>query len=143
MEDTVDDDTLRQFVAQGMSQREIARQTGIPRSTLQNRLKALQVYEVHRGTPTILPRQTPEVDLSPQTLAELDAITADLLEVAAWWRSRKLHRVDPRGPRTTKRQTWHVDVEWIARAREAADAEGVTQADIVDRAFTQFFERSR
>jgi hypothetical protein len=141
MRDEVDDETLRQLVAQGTSQREISRQTGIPRSTLQNRLKSLQVYEVHQGTPTIIPRRRLEVDLSPQTPAELDAIKVDLLEVAAWWRARKMRRVDPRGPRTTKRQTWHVDVQWIDAVRDAADTEGVSQAEIVDRALRQFFER--
>jgi hypothetical protein len=140
MRDEVDDETLRQWVAQGMSQREMSRQTGIPRSSLQERLKRLQVYEVHRGTPTIIPRRPSEVDLSPQSPAELDTIKVDLLEVAAWWRARKMRRVDPRGPRTTKRQTWHVDTRWIEPVKDMADAEGVPQAEIVDRAFAQFFE---
>jgi hypothetical protein len=99
----------------------------------------LEVHPVHRGTPTLLPRGTPAVDLSPQTPAELRAITTDLLEVAAWWRARKLRRVDTGGPRETRRQTWHVDVRWIEAVREAADTEGVPQAEIVDRAFRQFF----
>jgi hypothetical protein len=137
----ITDDELRQLISEGVSQRKIARQTGIPRSTLQLRLKQLQVYEVHRGTPTIIPRGTPKVDLNPQTPAELDAIKVDLLEVAAWWRARKMRRVDPRRPQTTKRQTWHVDVRWIEAVREAADAEAVSQAEIVDRALQQFFER--
>jgi hypothetical protein len=54
------------------------------------------------------PRGTPEVDLSPQTPAELRAITSDLLEVAAWWRVRKMRRVDTGGPRETQRWTVHV-----------------------------------
>jgi phosphate-selective porin len=39
----------------------------------------------------------------------------------------------------TRRQTWHVDVEGIERVKEAAEAEWVSQAEIVDRAFRQFF----
>ena len=39
----------------------------------------------------------------------------------------------------TRRQTWHVDVEWIERVKGLAEAEGVSQAEIVDRAFRQFF----
>jgi hypothetical protein len=140
MPEDITDEELRQLISEGVSQRKIARQTGIPRSTLQLRLKQLQVYEVHQGIPTIIPRHPPEVDLSPQTPAELDAIKVDLLEVAAWWRARKMRRVDPRGPRTTKRQTWHVDTRWVEQVKEMADAEGVPQAEIVDRAFTQFFE---
>jgi transcriptional regulator with XRE-family HTH domain len=135
----VDAEQLRTLLEQGISQREIARRLGIPRSTLQEHLKRLQVVPVHRGTPTVLPRGTPEVDLSPHTPAELRAITNDLLEVAAWWRARKMRRVDPGGPRETRRQTWHVDVQWIERVKEMAEAEGVSQAEIVDRAFRQFF----
>ncbi len=134
-----DADELRLLLAQGLSQREIARRLGIPRSTLQEYLKRQQVVPVHRGTPTVLPRVTPEVDLGPQTPAELRAITTDLLEVAAWWRARKMRRVDPGGPRETRRQTWHVDVQWIERVKEQAEAEGVSQAEIVDRAFRAFF----
>ncbi len=135
----VDDEQLRTLLEQGISQRDIARRLGIPRSTLQDFLKRQQVVPVHRGTPTILPRGTPDVDLGPQTPAELRAITTDLLEVAAWWRARKMRRVDPGGPRETRRQTWHVAVEWIDRVKEQAEAEGVSQAEIVDRALRHFF----
>jgi hypothetical protein len=82
------------------------------------------------------------VDPIPQTPAELDAIKADLLEVAQWWRARKMRRVDPGGPRETQRQTWHVDTRGIARVKEQAELEGVSQAEIVDRAFRQYFEGS-
>ena len=88
----------------------------------------------------MLPRGgTPKVDLSPQTPAALRDITTDLLEVAAWWRARKMRRVDSGRPRETRRQTWHVAVEWIERVKEQAEAEGVSQAAIVDRAFRHFF----
>jgi hypothetical protein len=140
MATTIDEAALQRLLAEGLSQREISRRLGIPRSTLQNHLKRQQVVPVHRGTPTVLPREgLPQVDLSPQTPAELRAISQDLLEVAAWWRSRKMRRVDPGGPRETRRQTWHVAVEWIERVREQAEAEGVSQAEIVDRAFRAFF----
>jgi hypothetical protein len=136
----IDADTLQRLLDEGLSQREIARRLGIPRTTLQEYLKRQQVVPVHRGTPTVLPRGgPPQVDLGPQTPAELRAITQDLLEVAAWWRTRKMRRVDPGGPRETRRQTWHVAVEWIERVKEAAEVEGVSQAEIVDRAFRQFF----
>ena len=54
-------------------------------------------------------------------------------------RSRKLRRVDTGRPRDTRRQTWHVDVQWIEQVKEMAEAGGVPQAEIVDRAFRQFF----
>jgi hypothetical protein len=135
----IDDVALRRLLAEGLSQREIARRLGVPRTTLQDYLKRQQVVPVHRGTPTLLTRGPPEVDLSPHTPAELREITSDLLEVAAWWRARKMRRVDPGGPRETRRQTWHVGVEWIERVKETAEAEGVSQAEIVDRAFRHFF----
>jgi transcriptional regulator with XRE-family HTH domain len=135
----IDDTTLERLLAEGLSQREMARRLGVPRTTLQDHLKRQQVVPVHRGTPTLLTRGPAAVDLSPQTPADLRAITTDLLEVAAWWRARKLRRVDPGRPRATQRQTWHVDVEWIERVKEMAEAEGVSQAEIVDRAFRQFF----
>jgi transcriptional regulator with XRE-family HTH domain len=135
----IDQTQIQALIDQGLSQREISRRLGIPRSTLQDYLKRQQVAQVHQGTPTVLPRGTPEVDLRPQTPAELTAITSDLLEIAAWWRARKMRRVDPGGPRETRRQTWHVDVQWIERVKEMAEAEGVPQSEIVDRAFRQFF----
>lgn len=98
MPQDIDDEALQRLVAEGVSQREIARQTGIPRATVQNRLKRLQVHPVHRGTPLVLPSGEPKVDLSPQMPAELDAIKNDLLAIVDWWRARHMRRVDPRGP---------------------------------------------
>jgi transcriptional regulator with XRE-family HTH domain len=45
----VTDAHLRDLIAQGLSQREIARRTGLPRSTLQARLKRLGL----QGTPPV------------------------------------------------------------------------------------------
>jgi len=75
----IDETQLRQLLEQGLSQREIARRLGVPRSTLQDRLKRQDVVKVHLGTPTIMlggGRGTPQVDL-PQTPAELDTIKAE------------------------------------------------------------------
>jgi DNA-binding Lrp family transcriptional regulator len=139
----IDDQQLRTLLKEGVSQREIARRLGIPRSTLQDYMKRLQPVEVHRGTPAVIPRHVPrppEVDPAPQTLAALEAIKVDLLEVAQWWRTRKMRRVDSGGPRETQRWTVHVEKRWIAAVKEEAEAEGVSQAAIVDRALRQYFE---
>jgi ParB-like chromosome segregation protein Spo0J len=139
----IDDAQLRNLLDQGVSQHEIARRLGVPRSTLQDHLKRLPPVEVHRGTPAVIPRRLPrppEVDHTPQTPAALETITSDLLEVAQWWRARKMRRVDPGGPRDTQRWTVHVDKRWIEAVKEEAEAEGVSQAEIVDRALRQYFE---
>jgi hypothetical protein len=52
MAPNLSDDHLRQLIAQGISQREIVRRTGIPRTTLQKRLKRL-------GLQVTPPVQTP------------------------------------------------------------------------------------
>jgi transposase-like protein len=139
----IDDAQLHALLEQGLSQREVARRLGVPRSTLQDHLKRLQPVEVHRGTPTVMPRRVPrppQRDRAPQTPAELEAITADLLELVQWWRVRKMRRVDPGIPRDTQRWTVHVDKRWIGAVKEMAEAEGISQAEVVDRAFRQFFE---
>jgi DNA-binding NtrC family response regulator len=46
METEITEDQLQQFLSEGLSQNEIARRTGIPRSTLRRRLKTL-------GTPDL------------------------------------------------------------------------------------------
>jgi hypothetical protein len=72
--------------------------------------------------------------------AELEGIREDLLEVAQWWRERKMRRVDPSGPRDTERWTVHVERQWIERVKEEADAEGMPIMAIVNRALRQYFE---
>jgi hypothetical protein len=71
---------------------------------------------------------------------ELQAIQQDLLEVARWWRERKLQQIHPGPPRQTKRWMVNVDTRWIEPVRQAAEAEGVDLMTIVDRAFPQYFE---
>jgi hypothetical protein len=75
-------------------------------------------------------------------IAELGSIKADLLEVAQWWRARKMRRVDPGGPRETQHWTVHVDKRWIDAVKAMADTEGVSQAEVVDRALRRYFADS-
>ena len=131
------------LLSQGLSQREIARRLGIPRTTLQDHLKRTQAVDIRRGNTLILPQRgprPPQVYPVPETPAALEGVAADLLEVAQWWRTRKLQRVSPGPPRDTQRQTWHVDKQWIERVKEMAEVGGVSQAEIVNRALRQFFE---
>jgi hypothetical protein len=84
--------------------------------------------------------QGPLAQVHPGGPPELQGIQQDLLEVVAWWRERKLRRVDPGGPRDTERWTVHVDTRWIEAVKQEAAAEGVPIMTIVDRAFRQYFE---
>jgi hypothetical protein len=59
------------------------------------------------------------------------------------WRARKMPRVDPGGPRETQRWTVHVEKRWIERVKAQADLEGVSQAEIVDRALRPSCEGDR
>jgi transposase len=54
----ISDDQLRQFVAEGLSQREISKRTGIPRATLYRRFQRLGL------TSGPAPVQTPVQQLS-------------------------------------------------------------------------------
>ena len=137
---TIDERRVRQLLAQGLSQREISRRLDIPKSTLHDYLKHARVPEVYPGPPkTPAPAGGPQVSPGvPST--ELEAMKADLLEVVEWWRERKRRRVDPGPPRYTQRWTVHVDPRWIQQVKEAAEAEGTSRAEIVDRALRRYFE---
>jgi transposase len=68
---------IEQMRAQGLSQREISKRTGIPRSTLQRLLKAPYIPEVvSEGLPQVVKSQP-----LPQSLVEAGPV---LLEMAAW-----------------------------------------------------------
>ena len=71
MESKITKDKLQQLLKQGLSQSEIARRTGIPRSTLRKRIKALGTPTVYQGT------QTPEA---------LTDTGDELQEMLEWWR---------------------------------------------------------
>jgi DNA-binding Lrp family transcriptional regulator len=139
----IDLKAIQRLQANGLSQRAVARQLGIPRSTLQDHLKRTQAVDIHRGKTLVLPQRRPrlhEVYPLPETPAGLEGVAADLLERAQWWRTRKLRQVDPSRSRDTRRQTWHVEVQWIARVKDMADAEGMPQSAVVDQIFRAYFQ---
>jgi predicted DNA-binding protein (UPF0251 family) len=103
----IDPEAVQRLQAEGLSQRAIARRLGIPRSTLQDHLKRTQAVDLRCGGNTlILPQRgprPPQVSPVPETPAALEGVVADLLEVAQWWRTRKLPRVSPGPPQETQR----------------------------------------
>jgi hypothetical protein len=119
--------------AQGLSQREISRRTGIPRSTMQRLLKAPHV-------PEVLPEGPPQVADSrplPQSLVEAGPV---LLEMAAWWMQRQAAAATSVGGRgETRRYTFHAEVSLIDLVQREADAERVSYSEVINRALRQYF----
>jgi IS30 family transposase len=141
MPDTTEDD-VPALLAQGMSQRAIAKQLKIPRTTIQRIIArqrgvpARPAPEVHAGIATIMPGE----DMAPLERFTPD-MRFDLVEIVEWWRQRKKIAQEYAGtPRETKRMTYHVEPRYIDLIAEYAKAEGVSITDIVNRAFRQFFE---
>ena len=128
---------IDQMLAQGLSQREVSKRTGIPRATLQRLLKA-----------PLMPAVTPERPLAstqslpmPQTLADVGPL---LLEVAQWWVDRKASAAIPAGGRVeTRRYTFHADVGLIELVQREADAERVSYSEVINRALRQYFTGGR
>jgi IS30 family transposase len=130
------------LLAQGMSQRAIAKQLNIPRTTLQrliarqNGLPTRPAREVHTGITSVVP---------VEEVAPTDGFTTDmrfdLIEMIEWWRQRKKIAQEYAGtPRETVRMTYHVEPRYVEWIKEFAKSEGVSITDIVNRAFRQFFE---
>jgi Winged helix-turn-helix DNA-binding len=134
---------LQKLLAEGVSQREIAKRLGIPRSTLQTRIKRLTerrpISEVTTDILTVMPR-----DKGGQNGGLPDEIMQakeDLWEVIPWWRQRKkLSQVYQSGPRETMRMTYHIEPRYVELIKEHARMEGVSITDMINRIIGQFFE---
>jgi hypothetical protein len=123
---------IEHMLAQGLSQREISKRTGIPRSTIQRLLKAPMVPEViPAGRPKVAPRR-------PLSQSLVDAGPV-LLEIAEWWVQRKAAVASPvGGPRETRRYTFHAEVSLIDLVQQEADAERVSYSEVINRALRQY-----
>jgi hypothetical protein len=65
--------------------------------------------------------------------------TEDLQDILEWWRARKRVLQGDETHHETQRQTYHVEKRHIEAIKRAADLEGVSIMEIVNRAFKQFF----
>jgi hypothetical protein len=129
---------LEQMLSSGLSQREVSKRTGIPRSTLQRLLKAPLVLEVIAGRQPESTHGGPPL-LAPVPQALLDAEPM-LLEIVAWWEDRKARALTPVGGRgETRRYTFHADVGLIELVQREADAERVSYSEVVNRALRSYF----
>ena len=139
MATNITDAELQQLLSEGLSQSELTRRTGIARSTLRRRLAKLGTPQVNRGVPdTDIPhvyQGTPIPENATDTEIELH-------EVLVWWRERKRslqNRDDTE--HETQRQTYHVQKRYIEAIKQAAELEGVSIMEIVNRAFKQYFRK--
>jgi transcriptional regulator with XRE-family HTH domain len=77
----IDDEELRALIEAGISQREIARRLGIPRSTLQDRVKRLNVAPARREASA--PVQRPVQALDTGAVQALDTGAVQALDTGA------------------------------------------------------------
>ena len=136
----ITDAELQQLLTEGLSQNEIARRTGIPRSTLQRRFQEMGVPKGHKGVPLGRDIRTPDVYQSTPPPAALTEAWDELIEMLEWWRERK-RAVQTEGDpeQETERKTYHVEKRYIEAIERASDLEHVSITEIVNRAFRQFF----
>ena len=140
MASNITDAELQQLLNEGLSQNEIARRTGIPRSTLRNRLKKLGIPQVYTGVQS---EGTPDVYQSTQTQDEDLESNEDLRELLEWWKARK-HALQIRDDlyQETERKTYHVQKRYIEAIQRESDLEHVSITEIVNRAFAYYFNRA-
>lgn len=136
------DEEIAALLDQGVSQRAIAKQLNIPRSTLQRMIArqegvpARPTREVRKGNLTVI---NPD-EVAPSRGLPADMVF-DIMEIVGWWRQRKRIAQEYEGtPRETVRMTYHVEPRYIELIKEFAKSEKVSITDVVNRAFRQFFE---
>jgi DNA-binding transcriptional regulator LsrR (DeoR family) len=133
----ITDTELQQLLSEGLTQSEIARHTGIPRSTVRRRLEKLGTPQVDisvqiEGTP-VVHQGLPQPTQDPES-------NEDLRELLEWWNARKRALQTKDDPeQETERKTYHVQKRYIEAIQRAADLERVSITEIVNRAFKQFF----
>ena len=123
--------------AQGLSERKAFEQMGVKRSTGQDALKRRQVATI---APTDVVLRPPSAPLDRAVPAGLEDLHGDLIEMAMWWRDRKLRQAHPRQARDTVRWTIHVDRRWRDRVIELSDAERASITEVMDRILREYFE---
>jgi hypothetical protein len=121
------------YEEKGLSQGEIAVRTGIPKSTLNDRIKALRLS---RGGSRA--QGPPDLHTGILTQPQIAALP----ELLAWWQRRQeTLSAAAEGDRQTERTTFHVEKRWIEAIRRQADLEGVTITQVVNAAFAAYFRR--
>ena len=141
MATNITDTELQQLISEGLSQTEIARRTGIARSTLRRRIEKLSTSQAMTDTSN---EGTPKAYTGIQTAVEFAESWDEFQEMLAWWRERKRAlQTEADTDQETQRQTYHVQKRYIEAIKRASDLEHVSIMEIVNRAFRQFFDDGR
>lgn len=135
---TIDEHRIQELLAQGRSERAIAKELQVPRTTLKRYLERLQgIQNVHLSTPASA--RTPAVHTS--TLSEPTPSPDELADLLTWWRERKQLTQTPHNPEhETERKTYHIEKRYITAIERDADLERVSITEIVNRAFRHYFD---
>jgi len=121
------------YEEKGLSQGEIAHRTGIPKSTLSDRIKALRLT---RGRARA--QGPPDVYTGTLTQPQIAALP----ELLDWWQRRQeTLAAAAEGDRQTERITFHVEKRWIKAIRRQADLDGQTITQVINKALAAFFSR--
>jgi AraC-like DNA-binding protein len=138
MATNITDDELQQLLSEEIQQNEIARRTGMSRSTLRRRLKKIGTRLATIGTSD---GSTPKVYTGIQTAVEFAESWEEFQEMLAWWRERKRAlQTEADTEQETERKTYHVQKRYIEAIQRASDLEHVSIMEIVNRAFKKFFD---
>jgi transcriptional regulator with XRE-family HTH domain len=141
MATSITDTQLQELLNEGLSQNEIARRTGIPRSTLRRRLQDLSTPSVHTSIHQATDNGVQEVHQSTHLPDEIITAWSEVQEMLEWWRTRKRALVtEADTDQETERKTYHVQKRYIEAIERASDLEHVSITEIVNRAFKQFFD---
>jgi transposase-like protein len=139
MATNITDAELQQLISEGLSHAEIARRTGMARSTLRKRMKKLRTPQATIDTSD---EGTPNVYTGIQIAVEFAESWEEFQEMLAWWRERKRSlQTEADTDQETERKTYHVQKRYIEAIQRAADLENVSIMEIVNRAFGYYFNR--
>jgi AraC-like DNA-binding protein len=141
MANEITDDELQQLLSEGLTQNEIAKHTGIPRTTLRRRFQEIGVPKGKKGIPLGVSIGTLNAYKSTPPPPAITEAWDELTEMLSWWRARKnVLQPEADTEQETERKTYHVQKRYIEAIQRAADLEHVSITEIVNRAFKQFFD---
>ena len=126
---------LRDFHAQGFSQRTMARLLNLSLSTVAKRLKKLGLSAPADPPPRVSTKRRPHGHPGiPEPMLD------DLRELVDWWRDRRaaLQHAQEASCKT-ERVTFDVEQRWLEAIRRQAALNGTTITQIINQAFQGFF----